>query len=79
MVKIQPPLALELRYRGGRMRMAKSRGLLKVSEPAPSAGRGAFLMAGDCKTNCVSDLLNLEQFYKVYCILRKSIEQLKAN
>lgn len=42
----RPPPTLRARYNGTRARRVKRRTLEKFSLPAPSAGRGAFLIAG---------------------------------
>lgn len=49
----RPPPTLRARYNGTRARRVKRRTLEKFSLPAPSAGRGAFLIAGYFE-NCVS-------------------------
>lgn len=45
-----PPLTRQVKYAGIPARSEKSRVLLKVSLPGPSAGRGAFLIAGYCES-----------------------------
>jgi len=48
-VVLKPPPTFHDRYDGTPPRIAKSRRFEKVSLPAPSAGRGPFLMVGTCK------------------------------
>lgn len=45
-VVLRPPPTLRERYQGIRKRREKRAMLEKVSLPGPSAGRGAFLIAG---------------------------------
>jgi hypothetical protein len=49
-----PPPSFQVKYSGTPPRREKRSVLLKLSLPGPSAGRGAFFIAGYCVENKIS-------------------------